>query len=339
MLSAYFILAANSWMQHPVGSVVNPATGRAELTDFWAVLTNSTALGAFPHTITAAFLTAGVFMVGICAWHLARRQRDAGVPVRRCGSALVTVLIAGVGVAVTGDLQARLMTEQQPMKMAAAEALCDTERAGLVLAVRHRHASTAARRSERPGARRCCRSWPPATPTARSRASTTSSAPTSSGTGPGDYRPNVPVAYWAFRLMIGFGCARRCCSPLARRCGCTRGGPRADRPRWFWMRRARRLIGCPFAGQLASAGSSPRWAASRGSSTATLRTADGVSPSVGTGSVATSLIVFTLLYGVLAVVEVGLLVRYARKGPDPPPPPDETGPERRRRRAPLAFAY
>src|SRR5436190_10281405 len=65
ILSAYFILAANSWMQHPVGYRFNPDSGRAELTDFGAVLTNSTALGAFAHTITAAFVTAGVFVIAI----------------------------------------------------------------------------------------------------------------------------------------------------------------------------------------------------------------------------------------------------------------------------------
>src|SRR5689334_20875075 len=70
VLSAYFILAANSWMQHPVGYAVNPAGGRAELKDFGAVLTNSTAVGAFAHTITACFLTAGMFVVGISAWQL-----------------------------------------------------------------------------------------------------------------------------------------------------------------------------------------------------------------------------------------------------------------------------
>src|SRR6476660_5939513 len=72
LLSAYFILAANSWMQHPVGSVVNTARGRAELTDFGAVLTNSTAIGAFTHTITASFVTAGMFVLSISAWHLGR---------------------------------------------------------------------------------------------------------------------------------------------------------------------------------------------------------------------------------------------------------------------------
>jgi cytochrome d ubiquinol oxidase subunit I len=122
VLSAYFILAANSWMQHPVGSVVNDATGRAELQDFGAVLTNSTAIGAFLHTITACFVTAGMFVLAISAWHLLRGSHtEVFRPSIRIG--LLTVLIASLGVVVTGDLQARLMTEQQPMKMAAAEAL------------------------------------------------------------------------------------------------------------------------------------------------------------------------------------------------------------------------
>src|SRR3954467_8382384 len=68
LFSAYFILAANSWMQHPVGYQYNPATNRAELTDFWAVMTNSTTLVAFPHTLAAAFLTSGVLMLCVCGW-------------------------------------------------------------------------------------------------------------------------------------------------------------------------------------------------------------------------------------------------------------------------------
>src|SRR5205823_780688 len=79
-LSAYFILAANSWMQHPVGFRINAARGRAELTSIWSVLTNSTALVTFPHTITAAMVTAGAFMIGISGWHLKRRSE---VPIFR----------------------------------------------------------------------------------------------------------------------------------------------------------------------------------------------------------------------------------------------------------------
>jgi cytochrome d ubiquinol oxidase subunit I len=80
LLSAYFILAANSWMQHPVGYEVNPATGRAELHSIGAVLTNSTTLVTFPHTITACFLTGGAVLLAVSAWHLsaANRSRCSG---------------------------------------------------------------------------------------------------------------------------------------------------------------------------------------------------------------------------------------------------------------------
>src|SRR5436305_8229765 len=100
VLSAYFILVANSWMQHPVGYRVNPATNRAELTDFGAVLTNSTTLVTFPHTIAAAFLTAAVLMLGVSAWHLARRNETA-VFRGSLRLALWTIVISGAAVAIS----------------------------------------------------------------------------------------------------------------------------------------------------------------------------------------------------------------------------------------------
>ena len=72
LLSAYFILAANSWMQHPVGYEFNPETGRAELTDFWAVMVNKVQLVTFPHTITAAYMTGGAFILGVSVWLMMR---------------------------------------------------------------------------------------------------------------------------------------------------------------------------------------------------------------------------------------------------------------------------
>src|SRR3954452_424261 len=87
-LSAYFILAANSWMQHPVGYRINPATHRAELTSIWKVLTNSTTLVTFPHVLFGGFLTAGVFLIAVSAWHLARGgDRDLFRPALRYGLA------------------------------------------------------------------------------------------------------------------------------------------------------------------------------------------------------------------------------------------------------------
>ncbi|HEX9334461.1 MAG TPA: cytochrome ubiquinol oxidase subunit I, partial [Pseudonocardiaceae bacterium] len=70
-VSAYFILAANSWMQHPVGvALVN---GKPQLTNIWAVLTNPTLMAALPHTIAGCFAVAATFLVGIAVWHIARR--------------------------------------------------------------------------------------------------------------------------------------------------------------------------------------------------------------------------------------------------------------------------
>src|SRR5690606_24510244 len=133
LFSSWFILAANSWMQHPVGHTYTPETGRAALTDFWAVMFNEVQLVAFPHVITAAYMTGGAFVVGVSAWLYLRRRGESAEDVaerdlHRKGirlGAWVT-LVACVGVVVTGDIQGKIMTDVQPMKMAAAEGLYET---------------------------------------------------------------------------------------------------------------------------------------------------------------------------------------------------------------------
>ena len=154
VLSAYFILSANSFMQHPVGYTYNQATGRAELTDFFAVLTNKVQLITFPHVIFAAYMVGGAVVMGV-ALHLMRREalrakdlepaadvaegaegadvaKADDVPMYRKAARIgaVVTLIAGLGVAITGDIQGKIMTEVQPMKMAAAEALYGSVPAG-----------------------------------------------------------------------------------------------------------------------------------------------------------------------------------------------------------------
>ncbi len=329
VLSAYFILAANSWMQHPVGSVVNTARGRAELTDFGAVLTNSTAVGAFAHTITACFVTAGMFVLAISAWHLARGQHtEVFRPSLRV--ALVTVLVASIGVVFTGDLQARLMTEQQPMKMAAAEALYDTTAPASfsLFTIGSLDGSTEV--------------WSVRVPGVLSFMATGSFDGTVEGIhqiqqqeaaafGPGDYMPVIPMTYWTFRLMIGFGMLAGLISLVG--LWLTRKRTTRQVPRWFY-RAAFAGLFLPFAANsvgwiFTETGRQP-W-----SVYGVLRTADGVSPSVSTGMVLTSLIVFTLLYGVLAVIDGVLMVRYAKAGPPPPTPAEPATDEPR----PLAVAY
>ena len=326
LLSAYFILAANSWMQHPVGYAVNPASGRAELHSIWAVLTNSTTLVTFPHTITACFLTAGAVLVAVSAWHLKRRhQEEVFRPSLKLGA--VVVLVAGVGVLVTGDLQARIMTEQQPMKMAAAEALYDTaEPASFSIFT----LGSLDGREEMASVR---------IPSLLSFMATGSPGGEVEGInniqqayeqkyGPGDYTPYVPVTYWSFRLMIGFGGLAMLVALAA--LWATRRG-RAPTSRWLWLASIA-SIGMPLAANsfgwiFTEMGRQP-WTVF-----GVFKTAQSVSPSVGAASVATSLIVLTLLYGVLAVVEVGLFIRYARAGaPEIEPETDDAD-------RPLAFAY
>src|SRR3546814_1899057 len=101
-LSAYFILAANAFMQNPVGYEMATAGSRAELVDFWALLTNPVALAAFPHTITSAWMFAAAVLIAVPAWHLLRKQNIETIRTsRRFGMRFMIISFAGV--AVTGD--------------------------------------------------------------------------------------------------------------------------------------------------------------------------------------------------------------------------------------------
>lgn len=142
-LSAFFILAANSFMQYPVGAEINPETGRAEMASLTDVLFSRLSLSTLWHTLSTAFLVAGTFMAAISIWWVVKATRggneEQAKNVWRKGASvgLVTVLISGVSILFSGHHQAVIMTEIQPTKMAAAEALCvsppDGEGAGFTI--------------------------------------------------------------------------------------------------------------------------------------------------------------------------------------------------------------
>ncbi|MFD6987745.1 cytochrome ubiquinol oxidase subunit I [Streptomyces sp. NPDC059943] len=369
ILSAYFILAANSWMQHPVGYRINEERGRAELTDFWAVLTQNTALAQFFHTMTAAFMVGGAFMVGISAFHLARRkgaEHRKNIPVMRTSLrlGLVTLVTAGLLTAVSGDTLGKIMYEQQPMKMAAAEALWDGEAPAPFSLfaygdVDEGHNKVAV---EIPGllsflAHSDFESFVPGINDVQKAEQ--------EKYGPGDYRPNIPVAYWGFRWMIGFGMAslgigllglwltrRRFLLPKALRTG------EDEVPNLVLFRN--KALGARFAhlywlvalwtmlfplianswGWIFTETGRQPWVVY-----GVLRTADAVSPGTSQGEVLTSMIVFTLLYAVLAVIEVKLLVKYVKAGPpeltddDLNPPTKIGGHDTEDADRPMAFSY
>ncbi|MFI6496382.1 cytochrome ubiquinol oxidase subunit I [Nonomuraea typhae] len=295
-LSAYFILAANAWMKHPVGYVVE--NGKARMTDLWAVLTNSTALAQVPHVIASAFIVAGGFVLAVCGYRWLKDRDDMWRGTAR--AALLMTALAGAVVAGTGDSSARLLYEQQPMKLAAAEGLP--------------HDTAGAAFSIVPGVE---------VPKLLSLLSDHDPDAVVAGTedlqkrfeqqfGPGDYRPNQTIVFWSFRVMIGFGLATVGLSILG-----------------LWLTRRRRPLPDWFAKALMLALPLPLLAVTAGwllseigrqpwTVAGELLTAASVSPGVSLAEVATTLVIFTLLYGGLAVAEAVLLTKHVRKGLDEP---------------------
>ncbi|TWD72426.1 cytochrome bd-I ubiquinol oxidase subunit 1 apoprotein [Kribbella amoyensis] len=335
-LSAYFILAANSWMQNPVGFRYNAERGRAELTDIGAVLTNKVVLVTYPHTIFAAFMVGGAFVAAVALWHLLRRPgTDTDVFRTALKLGAVIVIAAGAGVAVSGDLQGKVMTEVQPMKMAAAEALYETEKPA---------AFSAFTVGTLDGSREIFSVKVPyllsflATGTFDGEVKGINSLQQAYEElyGPGSYKPNIPLTYWTFRLMIGVGMAAAAVSLWL--LWATRKG-RAP-ARWLaWLvvpLPLLPLVANCFGWIFTETGRQP-WLVF-----GLLRTADGVSPGTTTAEVLTSLIGFTALYGVLAVVEVKLLTKSIRAGlPEVGGDAGRDGPDTPEddESKPLSFAY
>jgi cytochrome d ubiquinol oxidase subunit I len=323
--SAYFILAANSWMQHPVGYKLNPVTHRAEMTSIFQVLTNPTLIRAFGHTIAAAGLTAAMLVLGVAAWHLRKESNvELFAPVARV--ALWATLVAGLATVLLGHAQGQLMTKQQPMKMAAAEGLYRTEKGASFSLF-----------ALGPWARRPNENLVNiALPHGLSILADNSWSGTVQGMndlqakyeqqyGPGNYKPIVGVTYWTFRIMTGLGFLAIVFAAAGLWLARTKG--RLERSSRY-LKLAVFAIGLPMAANLTGwlfteLGRQP-WVVQ-----GLLLTRDAVSPTVSAWSVGLTLVGFTLLYGVLAAVEAKLMTRAVKAGPDPegtfPPEPQPDG--------------
>ena len=133
-LSALWILIANGWMQNPVGSTFNPDTMRMEVTDFMAVLFNPVAQAKFVHTVSAGYVIAAVFVLGVSAFYLLK-GRHKGFAKRSMTVAAAFGLAASLSVVVLGDESGYALTDNQKMKLAAIEAMWNTEPAPAGLSV------------------------------------------------------------------------------------------------------------------------------------------------------------------------------------------------------------
>ena len=342
LLSAYFILAANSFMQNPVGYRYNEQTGRAELTDFAAVLTNKVQLVTFPHVVMAAYMVGGAVVMGVGLWHMRRKTVGDDLPMYRKATRLgaVVTLAAGLGVAVSGDVQGKIMTEVQPMKMAAAEALYETsdsnapfsiftigsldgseEKFAVTVPGLLSFLATGSFDGEVKGINELKAEY--------AQTYGESGNPLVSNS---TYVPNIPLSYWSFRFMMGAGFAAMAAAAAV--LWATRRDRVPTARWWTWLIVATPLLpvlGNSFGWIFTEIGRQP-WLVF-----GLMATRTGVSPSVSAGEVITSMTVYTLLYGVLALVEVKLFLTYLRAGAPPfEEPADHTEQDED---AELAFAY
>lgn len=344
LFSSWFILAANSWMQHPVGYRYDAETGRAELTDFAAVMFNKVQLVTFPHVILAAYLTAALFMVGVSGWLYAARRHAEDRPVHlkavRIGA--VVALVAGLGVAVTGDFQGKVMTEVQPMKMAAAEGLYETREScapfsvltiGSLDGTEEKKAFTVPCLLSFLGTGSFDGRVEGINDLREAYRAEYGQDPGTVYYSPEDYVPVVPVTYWSFRLMIGLGLGAAAGAALV--LWLTRRGrtPTSRRFQALCVALPLGALGANSFGWIFTEMGRQPWVVF-----GLMTTDHAVSPGVSVTEAMVSVVTLTALYGVLAVVEVGLILRTVRSGPAPyvePSPPDEDDESDR----PLAFAY
>ncbi len=125
-LSALWILIANGWMQNPVGAEFSPVTMRMEMTDFWAILFNPDAQAKFVHTVSAGYVTGAMFVLSVSSWYLLK-GRDVEFARRSFRIAAAFGLASVCSVIVLGDESGYTVGEAQQTKMAAIEAMWETE--------------------------------------------------------------------------------------------------------------------------------------------------------------------------------------------------------------------
>ncbi|MEK3789771.1 MULTISPECIES: cytochrome ubiquinol oxidase subunit I [Paenibacillus] len=309
LFSAFWILVANSFMQHPVGFQIN--NGRAEMNDFLALITNGQVLVEFPHTIFGALMTGGALVAGISAWKIMKKQ-DAQLFGHSFRIAVIMLVISFFGVAFSGHFQAQYLVKTQPMKMAASEALWgksgDPAGWNVIAFIDPDEQKN---------------NWELQVPGLLSYLSYSKFSGEVKGIhelqaeyvqtyGEGNYIPPVRTTFWSFRIMIAAGCL----SLLLGGYGIylsLRGKLEQAKPWYFKMM----VFGIclPFISNtsgwiMTEIGRQP-WTVF-----GYMTTEMGVSPNVSSGMLLFSIIAFTGAYAALAAITVFLFVKYIKKGPD-----------------------
>jgi cytochrome d ubiquinol oxidase subunit I len=296
-LSALWILIANAWMQHPVGFVLR--NGRAELSNFLAVVTQPFAFQIFFHTVSGAYILAGFFVMGVSAYHLLRKQETAFFN-KSFRIALTFSLIFALAEVVQGHIHGSEVAKIQPTKLAAMESLWDTQAKApmyLFLIPDAKGERNSVEFGKIPGA--------------LSMLAYHSSGATVKGLKdfPKEDRPPVALTFVAFRVMVGLGFLFVLLTVVG----------------WFKRRKLEASPGylklmlyaipLPYialqAGWIVTEVGRQPWIVY-----GLMRTKDAVSP-IATSQVAISLAAFILVYSTLGVIAFYLMAKQARRGPEP----------------------
>ena len=296
--SAFWILTANAWMQHPVGYEIR--NGRAELVDFWAVVLNPTAVTSIVHTVSASIALGGFFVMGVSAFHL-RARRETACFSTSFRMALILATVSTLAVVVSGDHAGRDVARHQPGKLAAMESHWKTSaRAPMTLLVwpdeeNHTNALELGR-------------IPDLLSFLVGR--DVNHPVVGLDDIPKDQRPPVAIPLVSFRAMVGVGVAMLGLVALS----------------WLQIRRLQDtpwllrvlvwfvplpFVACNTGWILAEVGRQP-WVVY-----GVMRTSEGLTPGLRTSQVGFSLIALTVAISAVACVAFFLIARHARRGPDP----------------------
>jgi len=302
-LSAFWILVANSFMQSPMGFVVD--NGRMIMNDFSALVGNPNVWVQFPHTVLGGYTTGALFIIGISAYFLFRKQQVEFFQ-KSFQIAAVFGVISVLLVILVGHSQGQHMVKTQPMKMAAAEALWETENPASfsifsivdqknqkdVISIRIPAVLSLLSYNRFDGEVKGIKDL---------------QADFEQIYGPGNYIPPITINYWAFRAMVGSGFLMFFLTALGLYWIMTKKILKIKLLKFFPL-----AIGLPYLANssgwiLTEVGRQP-WVIY-----GYLKTSDAVSPNLTVNMVWLSVIGFTLVYGVLMVVDIYLLAKYARK--------------------------
>jgi cytochrome d ubiquinol oxidase subunit I len=305
-ISALWILIANSFMQEPVGYVIN--NGRAEMENFFDLIMNPNVWVMFPHTVTAGLATAAFFVMGISAYHLLHKN-NPDVFKRSFQVAAILGAFAITLVILNGHSQTQHIVETQPMKMAAAEALWETESpASFSLLTIGNLAGTEEVFSIRLPRMLCLLAYNQLECEIKGISDLQTEYEQTFGEG--NYAPPVPVVYWSFRIMVGAGFLMLALALYAvfLVLGDTTENRRRSLRVYVWA------MALPYiantAGWLMTELGRIPWVVY-----GLMRIEEGVSVVVSSGAALLSLVGFTLVYAALMVATVYLMVKFARQAP------------------------